>query len=45
MENSDRATYLIDWRNMGGIRGDVNGDGTVGVGDIITITNIMAGEE
>jgi hypothetical protein len=30
---------------MGGIRGDVNGDGTVGVGDIITITNILAGEE
>ena len=45
MENSDKATYLIDWKNMGGIRGDVNGDGTVGIGDIVTITNIMTGEE
>ena len=27
------------------LRGDVNGDGTVGIGDIVAITNIMAGIE
>ena len=27
------------------VRGDVNGDGTVGIGDIVAITNIMAGIE
>jgi hypothetical protein len=26
------------------LKGDVNGDGKVGIGDIITITNVMAGE-
>ncbi len=26
-----------------GIRGDVNGDGEVGIGDIVAITNVMAG--
>ena len=28
-----------------GIKGDVNGDGEVGIGDIVAITNIMAGKE
>ncbi len=27
------------------IRGDVNGDGTVGIGDIVAVTNVMAGIE
>ena len=26
------------------IKGDVNGDGEVGIGDIITVTNVMAGD-
>lgn len=28
-----------------GIKGDVNGDGQVGIGDIVNITNIMAGKD
>ena len=28
-----------------GLKGDVNGDGQVGIGDIVAITNIMAGIE
>ena len=28
-----------------GLKGDVNGDGTVGIGDIVAITNVMAGIE
>ena len=27
------------------LKGDVNGDGQVGIGDIVAITNIMAGQE
>ena len=27
------------------IAGDVNGDGTVGIGDIVAVTNVMAGIE
>ena len=27
-----------------GLKGDVNGDGEVGIGDIISITNVMAGD-
>jgi hypothetical protein len=27
------------------VRGDVNGDGTVGIGDIVAVTNIMASIE
>ena len=27
------------------LKGDVNGDGQVGIGDIVAITNIMAGKE
>jgi len=27
------------------LKGDVNGDGVVGIGDIVTITNVMAGKE
>ena len=26
------------------VKGDVNGDGKVGIGDIVTVTNVMAGE-
>lgn len=34
--------------NAGGVtseRADLNGDGEVGIGDIVAITNIMAGNE
>ena len=40
-ENSEVVTKEISIEG-GGLKGDVNGDGEVGIGDIITITNIMA---
>ena len=40
-EDSEIATKEISIEG-GGLKGDVNGDGEVGIGDIITITNIMA---
>ena len=40
--NSDVATEDIDVRGM---KGDVNTDGEVNVGDIVTVTNIMAGKD
>ena len=39
--DSDVAT--VDITLSRGSNGDVNGDGTVGIGDIVAITNIMAG--
>lgn len=41
-EDSDVATYEFDIR---GLKGDVNADGEVNVGDIVTVTNIMMGKE
>ena len=45
-ENSDVATKDI---NVGGgtsgLRGDVNEDGEVNVGDMVVISNIMSGNE
>lgn len=43
-EDSDTATYTVDCR-QGALNGDVNGDGQVGIADIVNITNIMAGKE
>ena len=40
-ENSEVATAEISIEG-GGLKGDVNGDGEVGIGDIISITNIMS---
>ena len=40
-EDSEVATAEISIEGSG-LKGDVNGDGEVGIGDIITITNIMA---
>ena len=40
-EDSEVATMKISFES-GGLKGDVNGDGEVGIGDIISITNIMA---
>jgi hypothetical protein len=39
------AQNAPDVITAGYARGDVNGDGTVGIGDIVAITNIMAGIE
>ncbi len=36
--NPGYLTYKANW-----LKGDVNGDGEVGIGDIVAITNIMAG--
>ncbi len=33
------TTLVVD----GSVRGDVNGDGEVGIGDIVAVTNVMAG--
>ena len=41
-EDSEVATKEISIEGGSGLKGDVNGDGEVGIGDIITITNIMA---
>ena len=40
--DSDVATMEISVEGGSGMKGDVNGDGEVGIGDIITITNIMS---
>ena len=42
-EKSDVAT--MDIKIAGGMKGDVNADGEVNVGDIVTVTNIMAGKD
>lgn len=42
-EKSDVAT--MDIKIAGGLKGDVNADGEVNVGDIVTVTNIMAGKD
>ena len=41
-EDSEVATAEISIEGGSGLKGDVNGDGEVGIGDIISITNIMA---
>ena len=41
-EDSEVATKEISVEGGGGLKGDVNGDGEVGIGDIISITNIMS---
>ena len=41
-ENSEVATKEISIEGGSGMKGDVNGDGEVGIGDIISITNIMS---
>ena len=41
-ENSEVATKEISIEGGSGLKGDVNGDGEVGIGDIISITNIMS---
>ena len=40
--DSDVATMEISVEGGSGMKGDVNGDGEVGIGDIISITNIMS---
>ena len=47
LEKSDVAEKEINLSgmSMGGIRGDVNEDGEVNVGDIVVISNIMSGNE
>ena len=40
--DSDVATMEITVEGGSGMKGDVNGDGEVGIGDIISITNIMS---
>ena len=40
--DSEVATMEITVEGGSGMKGDVNGDGEVGIGDIITITNIMS---
>ena len=44
-DNSDVAAKEINFSGMGGIRGDVNQDGEVNVGDMVVISNIMSGNE
>ncbi len=39
------ATYPDLMADDEGVKGDVNGDGEVGIGDIVAITNVMAGIE
>ena len=41
-EDSEVTTKEISVEGGSGMKGDVNGDGEVGIGDIISITNIMA---
>ena len=41
-ENSEVVTAEISIEGGSGLKGDVNGDGEVGIGDIISITNIMS---
>ena len=41
-EDSEVATAEISIEGGSGLKGDVNGDGEVGIGDIISITNIMS---
>ena len=41
-EDSEVVTAEISIEGGGGLKGDVNGDGEVGIGDIISITNIMS---
>ena len=41
-ENSEVATAEISIEGSSGLKGDVNGDGEVGIGDIVSITNIMS---
>jgi len=43
--DSDVATKNISVSGIGGIRGDVNQDGEVNVGDMVVISNIMSGHE
>ena len=43
--DSDVAIKEINIGGTGGIRGDVNEDGEVNVGDIVVISNIMSGNE
>ncbi|MBQ3630632.1 MAG: dockerin type I repeat-containing protein [Prevotella sp.] len=40
-----RIVYLGSGESTAPIKGDVNGDGEVGIGDIVSITNVMAGIE
>ena len=40
--DSEVATMEITVEGGSGLKGDVNGDGEVGIGDIISITNIMS---
>ena len=44
-DDSDKVTFTLNWKQGGGVQGDVNGDGKVGIADIVTITNIMAGQQ
>ena len=41
-KDSEVTTKEISVEGGSGMKGDVNGDGEVGIGDIISITNIMA---
>ena len=41
-EDSEVVTAEISIEGGSGLKGDVNGDGEVGIGDIISITNIMS---
>ncbi len=48
LEDSDKAVYELEISGGGsivGIRGDVNQDGEVNVGDMVVISNIMSGNE
>jgi hypothetical protein len=43
-DRNDKTIKLaLDGEILGEIEGDVNGDGQVGIGDIVAITNVMAG--
>ena len=45
-DRSDRSVKIaVDGEIIGELLGDVNNDGMVGIGDIISVTNIMAGIE
>lgn len=43
-DRNDKTIKLaLDGEILGEIEGDVNGDGQIGIGDIVAITNVMAG--
>lgn len=45
-DRSDRSVKIaVDGEIIGELLGDVNNDGMVGIGDIVSVTNIMAGTE